>query len=132
MNSILVILRRICIRTISIYFSLDRNKQAIRRNKFTYTLLGIVGSKQNFYKAAAFLDFIFIAIILFYGFKPAARIIQPLVSGWLPQQHFADGRITKEMFAFLPGSSLSKLGRVDLEGINTLAFFDFPIAADGT
>jgi spore germination protein YaaH len=112
--------------------TIEKAKRAVRVNPLTLFLLKVLGSKQNFYRAAAILDIVFIALIVFYGIKPAQRIIQPLVSAWLPQQHYADGRITKETFAFIPGSSVAKIARVNLDGITNVAFFDLPIDADGT
>ena len=109
-----------------------KHKSYLRVNPITRFLLKRLGSKQNIYLAAAAVDVICISLIIFYGIKPAQRMIEPLVSAWLPQQHFADGRITKETFAFIPGSSISKIARVDLDAINNVAFFDIPIAADGS
>lgn len=87
-------------------------------------------SKQGRYRLASVLDAFLIALILVNSIKPAQRLFGPLIS---PIANFNSPQIktTKEVFSFAPGLAQNKFSSVDFKGLNTLAFFDVPITAEG-
>lgn len=83
------------------------------------------------YGAAIFLDLLILIIVLNLGFGPASKMITPWVES-LQTQNSGQGQIPNKLFAFAPGGSLNKLGKVRVEGLSTLAFFDIAVNRDGT
>ncbi len=83
--------------------------------------------KKKSYLFASILDLALILIIIFNGIAPAQRLIEPLVT---PIQIF-EKKIPTKNFAFAPGSSTNKLSNISFSDLDTLAFYDLPIDAQG-
>ena len=89
---------------------------------------------------AVVVDIFLMSIILINGARPAQRFIQPLVEQSLISANQQMRTIfnptiapktTKEVFAFVPGSSNKDLN-LALDSLHTLAYFDLPVLEDGS
>ncbi len=83
------------------------------------------------YGTAIFLDLLILVVAINFGLKPASQLIAPWVGSLQPGQT-SQIQLPQAHFAFVPGSSSSKMAKVRLDGLSTLAFFDIPVNSDGT
>lgn len=101
-----------------------------RAKKFWQEKILTLDSKTSRYRLAGVLDIVLIALILINGIKPVQRLIEPLISPAV----FSGSAITipKQVFSFAPGLAHNKYDSIDLNSLNTLAFFDVPVDSDGS
>lgn len=97
----------------------------------TTYLKTLLASKRVKYRIAAVLDLLLIIIILVNGRQSAGRLISPFVSSITNAYSIAQHKNTPESFAFAPGLARNKFSDIDLEGLNTLSFFDVPLTEEG-
>ncbi len=84
------------------------------------------------YGTAIALDLLALVVVLSLGIKPAVKFVSPILSNITSSNLINFSRTKHELFAFAPGWSLNKLGKVDLDSISTLSYFDLPVNSDGT
>lgn len=86
-------------------------------------------SKKRLYQTVSIFNILLIATVMYFGYQPAKRLISPLISQYQPIVHLKGNYSS---FAFMPGWSVNKFDDIRLSNIETLAFFDIPVDADGT
>jgi hypothetical protein len=83
------------------------------------------------YGLAITIDLLVLALVVILGVKPITNLVSPWAEKL--QTPLADTNLKNhKLFAFAPGWSSSKLAKVQLDNLSTLAFFDLPVNSDGT
>ncbi len=94
-------------------------------------------AKQSFYKIAIVLDLLFIMGAFIHESNIVSQLSLPLISPLSVFKTFASTSSSQtpvnnyELFRFIPGWSFAKVDKVHVEGVETLAYFDVPVQADG-
>lgn len=102
-----------------------------RFSKIWRKITSLLQTKQRRYLAASIVDLGLILVILLNGFKPAQRLISPLISPLLPLHSLTSGKGGWEVFGFAPYFTFDKLDNVDFRVLTTLAYFGVPVGGDG-